>query len=442
MDTIAITGKGLLEMKSMLKETEMSVVLPVYNEQDTIIKVLDSLYYQKDDTGYLDRKKYEIIIVDNNSTDNTIKLITQYASGHPDFIISIAREKNQGVAWARKTGMDIASYRSRQRDKSYNKKGNFYIYSGDADCIVDEKWIWELYKQMNKTNAAIGICNYYYPENYFRDKPYLWEAIDKIMRLRFITFSLFGGFPDGKGFAVQREKYDKIGGIEIFYQLKNGQFVNHLSDDWDFGIRMVSFGEKITYAHYSRVEINPRRVTCAINEIINGIAYGQDGIITMKNIRTGEERNKLEGDVSKVEAQLAWEYAIKDFVPKNTILPVLLNHNFFKEKTVIDFFSKELAQRLEKRIYEIKKEMRILDFRPIHLYKTPSYRLYFEFAGEIFARLRAAAGDDIGYPPPLPSCLQEVLAVNPGKFHDFVHYYCEDRESGEAHNYFGNGGVF
>jgi hypothetical protein len=36
--------------------------------------------------------------------------------------------------------------------------------------------------------------------------------------------------------------------------------------------------------------------------------------------------------------------------------------------------------------------------------------------------------------------LEEVRHT--GAFRDFVRYYCEDRESGEAHNYFGNGGVF
>jgi hypothetical protein len=32
--------------------------------------------------------------------------------------------------------------------------------------------------------------------------------------------------------------------------------------------------------------------------------------------------------------------------------------------------------------------------------------------------------------------------VPPARFREFVRYYCEDRESGEAHNHFGNGGVF
>ena len=53
--------------------------------------------------------------------------------------------------------------------------------------------------------------------------------------------------------------------------------------------------------------------------------------------------------------------------------------------------------------------------------------------------MRRAVGDDIGFPPALPTCFD---AVNDEDFSRFVYYFCEDRESGEAHNYFGNGGVF
>ena len=45
-------------------------------------------------------------------------------------------------------------------------------------------------------------------------------------------------------------------------------------------------------------------------------------------------------------------------------------------------------------------------------------------------------------PPPLPECLERIQQTEAASFADFVHYYAEDRESGEAHNYFCNGGVF
>jgi len=427
----------------MRPEARLSVVLPVYNEADNIARVLRSLYNQRDDRAELDKRTYEIIVVDNNSTDDTVETVRRFAAAHPDLAIHVLGEGEQGVACARKAGMDIADLRSRTRDRNYGRSGSFYLVSADADCRVDERWLWELHEVMEASRAAIGVCNYYYPPEHFARRPRLSDAIERTLRCRQVTFKLFGGFPDGKGFAVARDKYEAVGGIEIFYQLRDGRFLNHLSDDWDFGIKMRASGEEIVYAPASRVEINPRRVDHAHEEVITGRAYGCDGIITMRDIRVRDGIAAGDRDLTPEEATQAWEFSIKDFTPKNIILPVLLTPSFLNDSAVASFFSPALAERLARRIAELKWEMRITDFTPIHSYKTPCYRLYFEFADELFARMRVKVGEDIGYPPPLPPCLQAIRDQgDQARFRDFVRYFCEDRESGEAHNYFGNGGVF
>ncbi|WP_258948301.1 glycosyltransferase [Lentzea californiensis] len=414
---------------AMGPRTRLSVVLPVFDEAANIEAVLQSLRDQED----IDHATYEIVLVDNNSTDDTVEIARRFAESSP-VDIHVISEREQGVACARRAGMEFAVRRSRNRKDPGER---FYLVSADADCRVDRRWLVELLAVMEKDKAAIGVCDYYYNAEHFVGRPRLWDAIQRTLRCRAVTFSLFGGFPDGKGFAVEREAYEDVGGIEIFYQLQNGKFVNHLSDDWDFGIRVAGSGHDIAYAPKSRVEINPRRVNHAIDEVISGRAYGNDGIIVMRDIRP--EAPPKTADLTEAEAVQAWEFSIKDFTPKNTILPVLLTPSFLDEDAVIAFFGEDLAARLATRVAEIKAEMSVVDFLPIHSYKTPSYRLYLEFRDEIFARLRAAVGEDIGYPPPLPECFDTVPE---DRFAEFVKYYCEDRESGEAHNYFGNGGVF
>lgn len=420
------------------ERTRLSVVLPVYNEAGNLPAVLDSLYRQRGADGPLDKSMYEVVLVDNNCTDDTVTLARRFAADHPDLALHIIRETEQGVSCARKAGMDFAGSRSRRRWRS-SAEQRHYLVSADADCQVDEHWLAELFTAMESGKAAIGVCDYYYAAEHFAGRPRLWHAIERTLRCRAVTFALFGGFPDGKGFAVDRDAYEAVGGIELLYQLRRGRFVNHLSDDWDFGIRVSSRGGSIAYVPTSRVRINPRRVDHAIDEVINGRAYGSDGIIVMRDIREHDPADGAARDLTAQEAQLAWEYSIKDFTPKNTILPALLTPSLLDDDKVAAFFGRSLADRLARRIVEIRDEMRMLDFTGIHAYKTPSYRLYFEFADELFAALRAAAGEDIGYPPPLPPCLRDVPAE---RFCEFVRYFCEDRESGEAHNYFGNGGVF
>jgi glycosyltransferase involved in cell wall biosynthesis len=426
-----------LFLTPMDDRTRISVVVPVYNEAANLPAVLDSLYGQRGPGGRpLDRSLYEVVLVDNNSTDDTVAIARRFAAAHPDLALHVVPEPEQGVSCARRTGMRFAGSRSRARGGG---SGRFYLASADADCRVAPDWLWELFTAMESGKAAIGVCNYYYAPEHFTHRPRLWDAISRTLRCREVTFSLFGGFPDGKGFAVDRDVHDRVGGIEILYQLQDGRFVNHLSDDWDFGIKIRASGEDIVYAPASRVEINPRRVNHSLDEVITGRAYGSDGIIVMRDIRVPDPLLDREGDLTPEQAQEAWEFSIKDFTPKNTILPVLLTPSLLEERAVVEFFGPSLAERLGRRIAEIKDEMRLIDFTPIHAYKTPSYRLYFEFADEMFARLRATVGEDIGHPPPLPPCLRDVP---PERFREFVKYYCEDRESGDAHNYFGNGGVF
>ncbi|GGO99522.1 glycosyltransferase [Wenjunlia tyrosinilytica] len=433
-------AEGLLDrlfLTPMADRTRMSVVVPVYNEAGSLPTTLEALYHQRGPEGLLERSLYEVVLVDNNSTDDTAAAVRRFAADHPDLAIHLLTEPEQGVSCARRTGMEFASTRSRGR--GVRDDGRFYLVSADADCRVAPDWLWQLYTAMESGKAAIGVCDYTYAPEHFAHRPRLWEVISRTLRCRAVTFALFGGFPDGKGFAVDRDVHDAVGGIEVFYQLRDGQFVNHLSDDWDFGIKVRNSGEDIVYAPLSRVEINPRRVDHALDEVITGRAYGSDGVIVMRDIRAQRSAVDQGRDLTEAEAREAWAFSVKDFVPKNTVLPVLLSPSLLEDHGVAEFFGRSLAQRLACRVEEVKDEMRMIDFAPIHSYKTPSYRLYFEFADEIFARLRATVGEDVGHPPPLPACLRDVP---PERFAEFVRYYCEDRESGEAHNYFGNGGVF
>lgn len=91
----------------------VSVVLPAYNEEKILARCLASLESQT-------ITPYEIIVVDNNSTDAT----AQIAKDHGVIVISEAR---QGIAWARDAGFHTAS-------------GDI-IARMDADCIAPPEWI-------------------------------------------------------------------------------------------------------------------------------------------------------------------------------------------------------------------------------------------------------------------------------------------------------------
>ncbi len=79
----------------------VSIVIPCYNVEDYVEKAIESALGQT----YTD---IEIILVDNNSRDNTALILKKYTSGYPDKIIHL-NENRQGAPYARNTGLIKAS---------------------------------------------------------------------------------------------------------------------------------------------------------------------------------------------------------------------------------------------------------------------------------------------------------------------------------------------
>ena len=78
---------------------ELSVVIPVMNEEDNIPPLLEAVHNALKDF------EYEVILVDDGSTDNTKKKILEHANGH---VILVELRKNYGQSTAMTAGIDHA----------------------------------------------------------------------------------------------------------------------------------------------------------------------------------------------------------------------------------------------------------------------------------------------------------------------------------------------
>lgn len=106
----------------------VSLVIPVYNEADTIHDCLKAVASQT-------VRPLEVIVVDNNSTDGTGAIAASF-----DFV-TVLYESRQGVVYARDRGFDVA-------------RGEI-IGRIDADTIIDENWIATLQSQCNKSEMDL-----------------------------------------------------------------------------------------------------------------------------------------------------------------------------------------------------------------------------------------------------------------------------------------------
>src|SRR5210317_54201 len=83
----------------------LSIVIPLYNEQDDVLVTLDELV--KTDFGDL-LDEVEFIVVDDCSSDNSYENVRKYISDKPNFKL-IKHEINQGKGAAVKTGFSHAT---------------------------------------------------------------------------------------------------------------------------------------------------------------------------------------------------------------------------------------------------------------------------------------------------------------------------------------------
>lgn len=123
--------------------SELSIVIPAYNEERTIINVLESLI--KNVPGIL-----EIIVVDDGSKDTTCQVVDEYTSQNSihEKVILIKHGNNQGKTAAVKTGIraskgDIVIIQD--ADLEYNPEDIpdviFPIQSGQADVVYGSRFL-------------------------------------------------------------------------------------------------------------------------------------------------------------------------------------------------------------------------------------------------------------------------------------------------------------
>lgn len=113
------------------KNIKYSIIVPCYNEELYIAKTLESLCQQTI------KERFEIIVINNNCTDNTESIAKQYK-------VKVVNEERPGVCYARQAGVNVA-------------KGSI-IVSTDADTVFDKDWLLKIDNEFNKNKDLVAVC--------------------------------------------------------------------------------------------------------------------------------------------------------------------------------------------------------------------------------------------------------------------------------------------
>ena len=116
---------------------KVSVILPVYNEEQYLQQCLDSICTQT-------LKEIEIICVDDGSKDNSLQILQDFAK--QDSRIKVLTQKNQFAGVAGNHGMKYAQGK--------------YLSFLDSDDYFEAEMLEKMYLQAENTEADIVICRY------------------------------------------------------------------------------------------------------------------------------------------------------------------------------------------------------------------------------------------------------------------------------------------
>lgn len=206
---------------NMKKTLSVSIIIPVYNEEDYIKACLDHIKAQ---TVQPD----EVIVVDNNSTDKTLSIIKKYP------FVRLLTEKKQGVLYARNKGFDAAKSK--------------IIGRIDADTRLEPDWVEYLHKVFSGSNidAVTGSSHFY-------DMPLSpWNHnVEDVFKHNLYTYEKDFPFLFGTNMAVRKSAWNEVKGLVCDDK--------YIFEDSDLAIHLHQTGHKLVYDKELRAGMSARR---------------------------------------------------------------------------------------------------------------------------------------------------------------------------------------
>ena len=204
-DVYTPSPAGLLETTP-----SVSVVVCSYNGGGTLRECLASL-------GEMDYPDYEVILVDDGSTDNAREIAGEFPN------VRAIHQENQGLSAARNVGLHAST-------------GDIVAYT-DSDCFADPDWLTLLVDRLEKTGAgAVGGPNLTPPDGPVAE----CVAASPGQPTHVLHGDIVAEHIPGCNMAFRREVLERIGGFDPTYRTAG--------DDVDICWRVQEAGEWIAFA--------------------------------------------------------------------------------------------------------------------------------------------------------------------------------------------------
>ncbi|MDE5880641.1 MAG: glycosyltransferase, partial [Muribaculaceae bacterium] len=242
----------------------ISVIIPVYNREDLVVRTLDSVYAQT-------YRPIELIVVDNNSTDSSAEVMKRWKESHhhSDFDIILINEQKPGAAIARQTG--------------FTKATSEVVLFFDSDDIMRPELLTKVMEKF-RTHSDVDMV-------YWQTAVLTTEG--RVIPKRFSTSNLirrhlYNGMLCTISYAVKTDYFKKCGGW-------NPTLTGW--DDWELGLRLLLNNPIMESIPEPLVIIYPQPESITGTDFKSKQGEWEKAIEAMERVSTTQKeplRNKLE----------------------------------------------------------------------------------------------------------------------------------------------------
>lgn len=201
------------------KPMDISIIVPCKNEVSNLRLTLDSLKESKN------RSKFEIIVVDDGSTDGSTDFLKSESEAYKD--IKLFKTNNLGVSETKNFGASQASGK--------------YLFFCDAHIRVSNGWLDELVKTIEEARGGIAapcICDMNntraagYGETWNNELGVVWNLVNpkKVTEIPIACGCCFG---------ISTEAFEKINGFDQYYQVWGREDEEISLKAWLFGYKVL-----------------------------------------------------------------------------------------------------------------------------------------------------------------------------------------------------------
>lgn len=210
----------------------ISVILCTYNRDRYLYNVLHSIA-----VGTLPPSEYEIVLVNNNSTDNTEGECRRFATDHPDVRLHYCVETQQGLSHARNCGIR-------------ESQGELLVYVDD-DALVNPEYLQTYADFFARNPEAVAAGGPILPQYDGCEEPVWMSHYTR----QLITGKLYlgdrerefprGAFPGGGNAAYRKSVFDTIGLFNVELGRKGNSLIG--AEEKDLFDKMTTRGMRFYY---------------------------------------------------------------------------------------------------------------------------------------------------------------------------------------------------